>query len=117
MWTIKTTDTFDHWFTSLNDTDRACVLAALLVLREKGPSLSRPYADTLRGSRYRNMKELRIQSRGSPIRAFFAFDPVRTGIVLCAGNKVGNEKRFYDEMLPVADWEFTNWLNALKEKE
>ncbi|EOD6687553.1 type II toxin-antitoxin system RelE/ParE family toxin [Salmonella enterica subsp. enterica serovar Cerro] len=117
MWTIKTTDTFDNWFTSLNDTDRASVLSALLVLREKGPGLSRPYADTIRGSRYSNMKELRVQSRGDPIRAFFAFDPARTGIVLCAGNKVGNEKRFYDEMLPVADREFTNWLNILKEKE
>lgn len=117
MWTIKTTDTFDNWFASLNDTVRVSVLAALLVLREKGPGLSRPYADTVRGSRYSNMKELRIQSRGDPIRAFFAFDPARTGIVLCGGNKVGNEKRFYDEMLPVADREFTNWLNTLKEKE
>lgn len=117
MWTIKTTDTFDHWFSSLNDAARASVLAALLVLREKGPGLSRPYADTLRGSCYSNMKELRIQSRGEPIRAFFAFDLVRAGIVLCAGNKGGNEKRFYDEMLPVADREFTNWLNILKEKE
>lgn len=114
---IKTTDTFERWFTSLNDTDRARVLAALLVLREKGPGLSRPYADTLRGSRYSNMKELRIQSRGEPIRAFFALGPARTGIVLCAGNKVGNEKRFYDEMLPVAEREFTNWLKTFKEKE
>ena len=114
---IKTTDTFERWFTSLNDTDRARVLAALLVLREKGPGLSRPYADTLRGSRYSDMKELRIQSRGEPIRAFLAFDPARTGIVLCAGNKVGNEKRFYDEMLPVAEREFTNWLKTFKEKE
>jgi hypothetical protein len=63
------------------------------------------------------MKELSIQSRGDPIRAFFAFDPARTGIVLCAGNKVGNEKCFYDEMLPVADREFTNRLNTFKEKE
>ena len=117
MWTIKTTDTFDRWFASLSDTDRVSMLAALLVLREKGPGLSRPYADTVRGSRYSNMKELRIQSRGDPIRAFFAFDPTRTGIVLCAGNKVGNEKRFYHEMLAVADREFTNWLNRLKEKE
>lgn len=117
MWTIKTTDTFDRWFTSLNDSDRTRVLAALMVLREKGPGLSRPYADTLRGSCYSNMKELRIQSRGDPIRAFFAFDPIRTGIVLCAGLKVGNEKRFYDEMLPLADREFTNWLNTFEEKE
>lgn len=112
MWPIKTTDTFDRWFTLLNDTDRASVLAAMLVLRERGPGLPRPYADTLKGSRYSNMKELRIQSRGDPIRAFFAFDPARTGIVLCAGNKVGSEKRFYEEMLPVADREFTNWLNT-----
>ena len=117
MWTIKTTDMFDRWFTLLSDTDRASVLAALLVLREKGPGLSRPYADTPRGSRYSNMKELRIQSRGVPIRAFFAFDSARTGIVLCAGKKVGNEKRFYDEMLPIAEREFTNWLKTLKEKE
>ena len=117
MWTIKTTDVFDRWFAALNDADRACVLAALLVLREKGPGLPRPYADTLRGSRYSNMKELRIQSRGDPLRAFFAFDPYRTGIVLCAGNKVGNEKRFYDEMLPVAERQFANWLMGLKEKE
>lgn len=79
--------------------------------------MSRLNADTLRGSRYSNMKELRIQSRGEPIRAFFAFGPARTGIVLCAGNKVGNEKRFYDEMLPVAEREFTNWLKTFKEKE
>ncbi len=32
MWTIKTTDTFDNWFTLLNDIDRVNVLAALLVL-------------------------------------------------------------------------------------
>ncbi|MFD1802586.1 type II toxin-antitoxin system RelE/ParE family toxin [Mixta tenebrionis] len=117
MWTIKTTDTFDNWFTLLNDIDRVNVLAALLVLREKEPGLSRRYADTISGSRYSNMKELRIKSQGDAIRAFFAFAPVGTDIMLCAENKVGNEKRFYDVMLPVADREFTNGLNTLKEKE
>lgn len=117
MWAIITTDRFDRWFTSLNDIDRASVLGALMVLREKGPGLPRPFADTLKGSRFHNMKELRIQSRGDPLRAFFAFDPNRTGIVLCAGNKAGNERRFYDEMLEVADREFAAWLNALSKKE
>lgn len=117
MWAIKTTDRFDEWFRSQNDTDRARVLAALMVLREHGPGLPRPYADTLKGSHYSNMKELRVQSRGDPLRAFFAFDPNRVGIVLCAGNKVGDEKRFYEQMLPVADREYSNWLNSLHEKE
>ncbi|BEO43225.1 toxin RelE [Serratia marcescens] len=117
MWEIKTTDAFDYWFSLLNDADRAGVLAALMILREKGPGLPRPYADTVKGSRYSNMKELRIQCRGEPLRAFFAFDPYRIGIVLCAGNKAGDEKRFYDRMIQAADREFTNWLNTLNEKE
>ena len=117
MWVIETTDTFDEWFDALDDTDRANVLASMMVLRDRGPMLSRPYADTVNGSSYSNMKELRIQSKGYPLRAFFAFDPNRTGIVLCAGNKIGNERRFYDEMLLVADQEFTHWLDTLKERE
>jgi len=117
VWEIKTTDAFDHGFRSLSDADRAGVLAALMVLREKGPGLPRPYADTVKGSRYSNMQELSIQCRGEPLRAFFAFDPYRIGIVLCADNKAGNEIRFYDRMLQIADREFTCWLNTLNEKE
>ena len=71
MWTIKTTDTFDKWYDTLDDTDRANVLASMIVLGERGPMLSRPYADTVNGSSYNNMKELRVQSKGAPIRAFF----------------------------------------------
>lgn len=117
MWVIKTTETFDEWLVALEDVDRANVLASLIILRARGPGLPRPYADTVYGSRHRNMKELRIQSKGHPIRAFFAFDPKREGILLCVGNKVGNEKRFYDVMIPLADAEFTRYLNELNKKE
>lgn len=113
MWLIETTDIFDVWFDALDDMDKANVLASMIVLREKGPTLSRPYADTLKGSCHSNMKELRIQSKGDPIRAFFAFDPKRRGILLCAGNKTGNDKRFYEEMIPIADREFTAHLKKV----
>lgn len=116
MWTIETTDTFDDWFNDLDELDRTNVLASLIVLQERGPMLSRPYADTVNGSCHSNMKELRVQSKGDPIRAFFAFDPKRKGILLCAGNKTGNEKRFYDEMIPIADREFTAHLKKLKKE-
>jgi len=116
MWMIETTDTFDEWFDSLDDTDRANVLASMMVLRERGPMLSRPYADTVKGSCYSNMKELRVQSKGDPIRAFFAFDPKRKGIVLCAGNKAGDEKRFYEIMIPIADREFMAHLGKMKKE-
>ena len=116
MWLIETTDTFDDWFDVLDDTDRANVLASMIVLRERGPMLSRPFADTVKGSCHSNMKELRVQSKGDPIRAFFAFDPKRSGILLCAGNKTGNDKRFYDVMIPIADREFTAHLERLKKE-
>lgn len=116
MWAIETTDTFDAWFDTLDDVDRASMLASMIVLQEKGPMLSRPYADTVKGSCHSNMKELRVQSKGEPIRAFFAFDTTRKGILLCAGNKSGNEKRFYDEMIPIADREFTTHLKKLNKE-
>ena len=46
MWIIETTDTLD-------DTHRANVLASLIVLQG-------PYAGTVNGSCYGNMKELRV---------------------------------------------------------
>lgn len=111
MWEIVTTDTFDEWFDALNDSDRTNVLAGMLLLQEKGPHLSRPYADTVYDSKYANMKELRVQSKGDPLRAFFAFDPERKGVLLCAGNKVGDEKRFYKRMILIADKEYKAYLS------
>lgn len=110
MWTVITTEEFDRWFVSQDDLTQEKVLAALVMLERGGPNLSRPFVDSLKESQHSNMKELRIQHKGRPIRAFFAFDPVRQAIVLCAGDKTGNEKRFYKVMLPIADVQFTQHL-------
>ena len=117
MWSVITTDLFDDWYDTLDDTDRSNVLASMIVLQERGPALSRPYADTIKGSNHKNMKELRVQSKGKPIRIFFAFDPKRNAILLCAGNKTGKDKRFYEVMIPIADKEFTLHLNNNKMQE
>jgi len=114
MWNIETTDIFDAWYDGLDDTQRSDVLASMLLLQEKGPQLSRPHADTLYGSKFKNMKELRVQSKGQPLRAFYAFDPKRVGVILCAGNKVGDEKQFYKKMIPVAEREYQSHLDKLR---
>ena len=72
--------------------------------------MPRPYADVIHGSNISNLKELRIQHRGHPYRAFYAFDPLRQAVVLCAGDKTGNEKRFYKEMTPLAEAIYTRYL-------
>ena len=58
-------------------------------------------------------QELRIQYAGRPVRAFFAFDPVRQAIVLCAGDK-SNDKTFYEKLIRIADDEFTRHLTSLE---
>jgi hypothetical protein len=62
----------------------------------------RPHVDTVSASEFRNMKELRTQSSGAPLRTFFAFDPRRKAILLIGGDKTGDQ-RFYEKMIPLAD--------------
>ncbi|MBB7571486.1 type II toxin-antitoxin system RelE/ParE family toxin, partial [Escherichia coli] len=56
-----------------------------------------------------------VQFSGRPIRAFYAFDPIRRAIVLCAGDK-SNDKRFYEKLVRIAEDEFTAHLNTLGSK-
>ncbi|MFS6803871.1 MULTISPECIES: type II toxin-antitoxin system RelE/ParE family toxin [Edwardsiella] len=111
MWIVETTAAFDEWFTAQSEALQDEMLAALTVLSEFGPNLGRPIVDTLKGAKLANLKELRVQFAGNPIRAFFAFDPERKAIVLCAGDKTGiNEKRFYKSMIKLAEAEFSRHL-------
>lgn len=109
MWTVVLTERFTAWLEEQECSLQEKMAADLMRLEFYGPQLPRPYADGVKGSRYRNMKELRVQHAGHPIRAFFAFDPERQAIVLCAGDK-SNDKRFYDTMIRIADDEFTEHL-------
>jgi hypothetical protein len=73
------------------------LLARLQVVATFGPTLGRPHVDTLKGSEFPNMKELRFQLDGI-WRFAFAFDPKRRAVVLCGGDKEG-DRRFYREMI------------------
>ncbi|HDR2380979.1 TPA: type II toxin-antitoxin system RelE/ParE family toxin [Enterobacter kobei] len=111
MWNVETTDRFDQWYFEQTTALKEDVLAMMHILAEFGPTLGRPYVDTVKASAYANMKELRIQHAGNPIRAFFAFDPDRKAIVLCAGDKTGcKQKLFYNEMITLADVEYSRHL-------
>lgn len=93
----------------------ACCTESSEAGRSEGPHLGRPHVDTLYGSKIPNLKELRVQSNGRPVRGFFVFDPMRKAIVLCAGNKEGaDEKRFYKTMIKTAENEYHRHLDQLK---
>jgi hypothetical protein len=75
-------------------------------------------ADTLNGSSYANMKELRGKTPAAVLRIAFAFDPERVAQVLCGGNKKGvSQKRFYQKLIERADKLYKLHLEALAAKK
>ena len=84
------------------------------LLSQYGPHLGRPHADTLKGSKHANMKELRFNAADGVWRVAFAFDPVRTAFLLVAGDKSGmSERRFYKQLVETADRRFDDHLATL----
>ena len=61
------------------------------------------------------MRELRVQSKGRPIRIFYAFDPRRAAILLIGGDKTG-DNRFYERMIPIADRLYDDHIGGLKKE-
>lgn len=102
MWSIDRTGQIAEWLKTLDEDAKEAVFKNLLVLQEIGPSLGRPHVDSIKESRHKNMKELRIQNRQRLFRIFFAFDLDRKAILLVGGDKRG-DKRFYERMVPLAD--------------
>ena len=114
-WTIAFADEFEAEFQAFAAPVQDELLAKALLLQDFGPALSRPHADTLSGSRHANMKELRFSAAGGVWRVAFAFDPLRSAILLVAGDKAGvNEKRFYRRLIAKADTRYAAHLKRLE---
>ncbi len=114
-WTVEFVSEFALEFNALAEEVQDELLAHARLLEEFGPMLARPHADTLKGSRHANMKELRFDAAGGVWRVAFAFDPTRKGILLVAGGKSGiSEKRFYRQLIKKADARFDDHLARLK---
>ena len=111
-WSVEFCDEFDLELGELNEDVKSSLVQHLNLLKIYGPQLSRPYADTLNGSTYPNMKELRFNANNGVWRVAFAFDPQRQAIVLVAGDKAGvNERKFYKQLIDRADRRYTDHLN------
>lgn len=114
-WLVIFCDEFEPEFNELSVTVQDELLARAKLLAKMGPSLGRPYVDTLNGSKYSNMKELRFSADNGVWRVAFAFDPRRRAIILVAGDKaVQKERRFYRQLIDRADKRFDNHLNRLE---
>ena len=62
------------------------------------------------------LRELRTQSAGRPLRTLYAFNPLRSAILLIGGEKTGDD-RWYEKFVPVADRLFENHLLELNKEK
>ena len=111
-WEVEYTDEFGVWWDDLDEDTQIAIDASVRLLETKGPRLPFPHSSNIRGSRFGQMRELRVQHKGEPYRILYAFDPRRTAILLIGGNKGGND-RWYDEYIPRADKLFEDHLATL----
>ena len=116
QWGVEYTDQFEEWWNGLDSAEQEDVAAKVGLLEECGPALGRPHVDTIRGSRYPNMKELIVQHAGRPYRILFAFDPRRSAILLLGGDKTGHD-RWYEEYVPRADRLYEQHLDTLRRED
>ncbi len=113
-WTVRFEDAFEAELLALPSNVRTPLLAVARMLEIYGPQLGRPHVDTLKGSRFGNMKEIRFDAADGVWRVAFAFDPERKAVLLVAGNKSGiNEGRFYRRLIDRADTRYAAHLRRL----
>lgn len=117
-WRVDLHDDFVPEYRALHEDVQDELLAHIELLERFGPQLGRPHADTLKGSRHPNMKELRFDAADGVWRVAFAFDPNRKAILLVAGDKSGGgEKRFYRQLIKKADGRFDAHAAKIRQRK
>ena len=114
-WEVEYTDEFGEWWERLTEQEQGDVAAYVGELERRGPMLPFPYSSGVKGSKHGEMRELRVQSGGKPIRIFYAFDARRMAMLLIGGKKAG-VKRFYEQFIPIADRLYDEHLAELREE-
>lgn len=101
MWEVSSSNKYDLWFDQLDEESKEAVLERVILLREFGPNLPRPYSDVLHGSKkYKNLKELRNQTVNHVLRIVYYFDPNRNAFLLTGGDKKGKDQdKFYKDLI------------------
>ena len=115
-WEVLLHDAFVEELEQLNERLQDELFAHAKLLANYGPHLGRPTVDTLKGSTYFNMKEMRFSWQQEVWRLAFAFDPRRQAIFLVGGNKCGvNQSRFYNRLIQVAEHRYQEHLQDLNQ--
>lgn len=111
-WEVEYTDEFESWWRTLSEAEQGKVDARVQLLIERGPNLGFPFSSQVKTSRFPEMRELRAQAGGDPLRTLYAFDSRRAAILLLGGDKTGDD-RWYVTHVPLADRLFERHLRMI----
>lgn len=114
-WEVEYTNEFYEWWETLTSEQQERIDAVVRLLEERGPSLGRPYVDTIHNSNVPNLKELRVHQDGA-LRILFVFNPVRVAILLLGGNKSGQWSEWYKVAIPQAEGLYEEHLRELRKE-
>jgi hypothetical protein len=114
-WAVEFHDAFADEFRDWRHDVQKAAATSIATLELVGPMLGRPHADTLKGSRHKNMKEMRFSMGDGEWRIAYAFDPRRRAILLVGASKSGvASDRFYRRLITTADSRFDGHLARLR---
>ena len=113
-WTVEYTDEFGEWWMTIDDAAQDDIDRCVSLLAEHGPLLGFPYSSEIRGSSI-PLRELRVQSNGRPFRILYAFDPLRSALLLLGGDKTGDDD-WYTRNIPVAERLYIQHLQELQQE-
>lgn len=120
-WQVYHVNEVRDWINGLRLTDPETfelIDDAIYALSRTGPALKRPLVGKIESSRVPNMKELRPGSSGrSEVRILFVFDPWRSVILLVAGDKAGNWRRWYRTAIPLAEDRYEIYVKERAEED
>jgi hypothetical protein len=102
-WVVIVTQEFERWFDNQPTECQDEIAVVVGLLKERGPTLGRPFADTLHHTSIPNLKELRPRGAAQSIRILFAFDPSRRAVLLVGGDKAGRWSRWYPRAIREAE--------------
>jgi len=116
-WSLAVHPEVHEWLYEIRKADRTAatltVRAIQQVLAGDGPEERRPLVDRIKGSRVRDLRELRPAPAGHlEVRVLFAFDATRRMVLLVAGDSSGNWTRWQREAVPLAERRYREYQEA-----
>lgn len=116
-WSLAVHPEVHEWLYEIRKADRTAATLAVWAIQQvldgDGPDERRPLVDRIKGSRVRDLREIRPPTMAHlEVRMLFAFDSTRRMVLLVAGDSSGSWSRWHREAVPLAEQRYQDYLDS-----